>query len=162
MIRENRECVTIHPFISLDGEVLMCHVIFKGTGINNHMAPAKTVYKIPNLYISTTESGVQDHNSLYDSYVELNNVFAERKSEKPICILTDGHSSRFDADVMNFNMVENENYMFVSPPDTTGVTQVLDQINKSLHFQYIVHKKPFLDVNGKINRKLFMEILAEA
>ena len=28
-ISENRECVTIHPFISLDGCITLCHVILR-------------------------------------------------------------------------------------------------------------------------------------
>ena len=33
MKEENRECVTIKPYITFDGEILMCHVIFAGTCI---------------------------------------------------------------------------------------------------------------------------------
>ena len=62
MIRENRECVTVHPFVSLSGELVMCHVIFKGQGITSQMVPDKEVIdKIDKLLISTTEHGVQDH-----------------------------------------------------------------------------------------------------
>ena len=33
LIRENRECVTINPFVRLSGSVEICHLIFKGSGI---------------------------------------------------------------------------------------------------------------------------------
>ena len=43
LIRENRECVTVHPFVSFEGEIRMCHIIFKGKGISAHMTPIVTV-----------------------------------------------------------------------------------------------------------------------
>ena len=33
LTRENRECPTIEPYITLSGEILMCHVILAGQGI---------------------------------------------------------------------------------------------------------------------------------
>ena len=47
--RENRECVTIEPFISVSGELEVCHVIFPATCITNHMAPENAVETIKNL-----------------------------------------------------------------------------------------------------------------
>ena len=35
MIRENRECATIHPFATFAGDILMCHVIFASQGITS-------------------------------------------------------------------------------------------------------------------------------
>ena len=55
MKQENRECVTIKPYVSFDGEILMCHVIFPGTCISSHMAPKTAVEKINNILVSTTE-----------------------------------------------------------------------------------------------------------
>ena len=54
-----------------------------------------------------------------------------------ICIyFCDGHSSRFDYKILRF-LKENKINMFVSPPDTTGVTQLLDQApNSKLHQGY--------------------------
>ena len=43
--QENRECVTIKPYVSFDGEIL-CHVIFPGTCISSHMASKTAVKKI--------------------------------------------------------------------------------------------------------------------
>ena len=64
MIRENRECVTVHPFVSFSGDVAMCHIIFKGKGISQQMAPQEAVTNIPHLLISTNDSGSQDHITL--------------------------------------------------------------------------------------------------
>ena len=36
LIRENRECVTIDPFVSLSETVEICHPIFKGSGITRY------------------------------------------------------------------------------------------------------------------------------
>ena len=58
-ISENRECVTIHPMINMEGDVMSCHVIFAAAGITSHMAPDEAVDKIENLLISTTEHGSQ-------------------------------------------------------------------------------------------------------
>ena len=68
MKQENRECVTIEPYVSFDGEILMCHVIFPGTCISSHMAPKIAVEKINNLLVSTTDSGYQDGRACLASY----------------------------------------------------------------------------------------------
>ena len=49
--------------------------------------------------------------------------------------------------------------MFLTPPDTTGVTQLLDQLNKNLHHEYRGTKdKMFTDFNS-LNKEAFMMIL---
>ena len=52
LINENRECVSIEPFIFLDGNICMAHVIFAGSGIKSNNAPQSAVEAIPNLLIS--------------------------------------------------------------------------------------------------------------
>ena len=75
--QENRECVTSKPYVSSDGEILMCHIIFPATCISSHMAPKTayiktaclmTVEKINNLLVSTTDSGYQDGRTCLASY----------------------------------------------------------------------------------------------
>ena len=51
--------------------------------------------------------------------------------------------------------------MFVSPPDTTGVTQLLDQINQKLHLEYKNSKEGLFTAWSTINREGFMLILAQ-
>ena len=58
MIRENRESVTIQPFVSFGGDVCACQVIFRSTGITSALAPPEAVEKIAHLLISTSENGV--------------------------------------------------------------------------------------------------------
>ena len=160
MIRENRECVTIHPFATFAGNILMCHIIFASQGITSHMAPSKAVNKIENLLISSTENGVQDHNSLLDSYKLLVRILTEKGVQRPVVVLSDGHSSRFDCHVLQF-LQENSMRLFISPPDTTGVTQMLDQVNQALHSKYREVKSDLFTANSTVNREGFMTILAD-
>lgn len=160
MIRENRECVTLHPFVSFGGEIAMCHIIFKGKGISAHMAPKEAVEKIPNLLISTNDSGSQDHSTLLSAYEMFDHYLDENSIQRPVVVLSDGHSSRFDSDVLTF--LRNKNIrLFISPPDTTGVTQLLDQINQKLHSEYRSAKSELFSPFMTINREGFMKILAE-
>ena len=119
LINENRECVSIEPFISLDGNICMAHVIFAGSGIKSNMAPQSAVEAIPNLLISTTDHGMQTGKSCLQSYKEFNNYLIEKQIKKPVVMLTDGHASRFDLEVLQF-CNEHKIYQFVSPADTTG------------------------------------------
>ena len=84
----------------MNGDVLMLQTIFPATNITSHMAPPSAVENIPNLLISTTQSGYQDHNTCLESYKLFDKVITENKVQKPVVVLTDGHASRFDPDVM--------------------------------------------------------------
>ena len=58
-------------------------------------------------------------------------------------------ASRFDQKVLKFAR-ENGIYLFLTPPDTTGVTQLLDQINQTLHSHYRTEKENlFLWIHSK-------------
>ena len=62
------------------------------------MAPdEEVVNNIRQLLLSTTESEVQDHNSLLDAYTYFNECITEKGIKKPVVILSDGYSSRFNA-----------------------------------------------------------------
>jgi len=87
MTRENRECVTIHPFVSFGGDIAMCHVIFKGKGIRAHMAIEKAVDQIPNLLISTNESGSQDHFALLDAYKKFDQYLEQHNIRSVVVII---------------------------------------------------------------------------
>lgn len=134
----------------------MCHVIFKGTAITTEHA----VNKIENLFISTTESGVQDHNSLLPTYKYLKKILKKKEILKPVVILSDGHSSRFDFDNLCF-LHQNAMKLFIGPPDTTGVTQLLEQINHSFHDAYNAEKSNGYLEHNLINRAGFIDILGD-
>ena len=138
----------------------MCQVIFSGKGISSQMAPEEAVKNIKNLVISTTERGSQDHNSLLAAYKVLDRHITKMDIQRPVVLLTDGHSSRFNFEVLQFCR-EKQIRMFVSPPDTTGVTQLLDQINQKLHLEYKNSKEGLFTAWSTINREGFMMILAQ-
>ena len=158
MKQENREYVTIEPYVSFDGEILMCHVIFPGTCISSHMAPKTAVEKINNLPVSTTNSGYHDGRTCLASYKMFAKAVKKNKVRKPIVVLTDGHSSRYDADVMQFYRKEDIP-QFMGLPDTIELTQLLDQVFANLHACYSNEKDQVFD-GEKVNREGFMQILA--
>ena len=160
LIKENRECVTIQPFVSFDGEMAMCQVIFAGKSITSNMVPDGVCEKIKHLLISTTENGVQTAKSLLEAYKLFDKYLTERGVERPVVVISDGHSSRFDYDLLSF--LDNAKILlFLSPPDTTGLLQLLDQINQMLHRCYKDCKEDMFTLLSSINREGFMLILAE-
>ena len=100
----------------------------KGKDISAHMAPKEAVERIPNLLISTNDSGSQDHSILlsayqmFDCYLDKNNI------NQPVVVISDGHSPRFGSDVLTFLRGKNVR-LFITPHDTTSIIQLLDQIN---------------------------------
>ena len=74
-------------------------------------------------------------------------------------MFTDGHSSRFDLDVLRY-CAEKQILQFVSPPDTTGLLQPLDHINAKLHSAYRTAKDGLI-TSAHMNRESFMNILGE-
>ena len=160
MINENRECVTINPLVSVTGLVFVCQVIFGTTGITNHMAPKTVVDKIDNLLISTTDTGCQVHTSLLSCYKLFDKFLDETQIERPVVLTSDGHSSQFDYEVLKF-CHEKKIRLFISPPDTTGVTQLLDQCNRNIHLAYKVAKADLFTPTMKVNREGFMLSLAK-
>ena len=122
------------------------------------MIPEEAIKEINNLLISLTKNGVQDGSSLLDAYRYFNECIEKRGVQKPVLVLMDGHSSRFDYDVLKF-CSKNNIHLFVGPPDTTGVTQLLDQINHKLHHEYRLAKNDTFMSHESINRNGFMLIL---
>ena len=160
MMQENRECVTINPVVSLSGVICACQVIFATKGITNQMAPKEAVEKIDNLLISTTDNGCQDHTSLPACYKLFDKYLDRAGIERPVVLTSDGHSSRFDFEILKFCYAKKIR-LFISPPDTTGVTQLLDQCNKNIHLEYKVAKENLFTSLMTINREAFMLSLAD-
>ena len=100
-------------------------MIFKAMGITSTMVPKDAADKIRNLLISTSENGVSTNETFLAAVEEFDEYLAENKIKRPVVLLSDGHSSRFEYDVLAF-LRRKEIWLFVSPPDTTGVTQLLD------------------------------------
>ena len=77
-------------------------MIFAGKGITSNMAPEEAVQNIRNILISSTEKGSQDHCSLLECYKLFDKYLTENNVERPVVALSDGHTSKFDFDVMQF------------------------------------------------------------
>ncbi|XP_047135496.1 uncharacterized protein LOC124812660 [Hydra vulgaris] len=159
MYRENRECVTIQPFVSFSGDICMCQVIFKCTGITSSMVPTEAVNKIPHLLVTTTDNGVSTHESFLAALKEFDVYLNEKNVKRPIVLLSDGHSSRLDFDVLSF-LESKRIHLFLTPPDTTGVTQLLDQVNKNIHSEYRKQKDSMFSDICSLNKEAFMLVLA--
>ena len=80
------------------------------------------------------------------------------KVQKPIVVLTDRHSSRYDEDAMHFCKKEDI-HQFMGLLDTTELTQLLDQVFTNLHACYSNEKDQVFD-GEKVNQEGFMQILA--
>ena len=135
------------------------HVVFKATGITSAMAPPEAVAKIRHLLVSTAENGVSTNETFLDAAKEFDAYLTEHNVKRPVVLLSDGHGSRMKDEVLLF-LFQNEIWLFITPADTTDVTQLLDQLNKIIHQQYKVAKDGLFTAFNAINREAFMIILA--
>ena len=149
--------MTITPIIYMDGSVCLCQVIFAAKGITIAMAPESVMKNIPNLLISTTENGYQDGTSFFSLVMSFDKYLNQNAITRPVLLLSDGHSSRFNFKALKFGF-ERDIKVFLGPPDTTSVTQMLDQINAVLHTSYGQELSNFY-LDSYINRETFMTIL---
>ena len=75
-------------------------------------------------------------------------------------VVADGHKSRFNVNLMT-HCDENSLDQFILPPDTSGATQMHDQINQCLHSCYENKKSEMYSEYADLNTECFMNILAE-
>ena len=95
-----------------------------------------------------------------DLFKQFDNWLTRHKVVRPVCVMTDGHGSRFsELPLLNFCR-DKKIRMFVSPPDTTSLLQPLDQIDYVLHTAYRDIKKAQLFMDEHVNREGFMLMLA--
>ena len=135
----------------------MCQTLFAGKGITSHMAPKVAVENIKNLI----ENGCQDHSSMLDAYKRFDKYLDEENIVRPVVVLSDGHSSRFDFAVLKF-LCENSIHSLITPPETTGVTQLLDQSpNTKLYQEYSKKREELFTPFQTINREGFINIFAQ-
>ena len=160
LAKSNRESVTAHPFSSLDGDTVCTQVIFSGAGLTSQMAPESTD-NIKNSLVPVNKSGVSDHDTLLSAYQQLDRVLAEKGVSRPIIIVRDGHTSRFDENVLSF-LQQASLRLFILHPDTSGGTQTHDQMNGRLHSLYDEKKAELYTTISTLNRESFMNILSAA
>ena len=70
-------------------------------------------------------------------------------------IIADGHASRFDLSVLNF-LCDKQLILYIIPPDTTGVTKYLDQVNQKIHSAYCSTEDELFTPFNTINREVFI------
>ena len=144
---------------SFVGNVCICQVIFKATGITSAMVPPEAAKRIPHLLISTTENSVSTHQTFLATAQEFDEYLELKQIQRPVIMLSDGHGSQLNHVVLSF-LLSKQIQLFLTPLDTTGVTQLLDQLNKNIHQKYGKMKGSiFTDLNA-LNREAFMLILA--
>ena len=75
------------------------------------------------------------------------------KVKNLLVMLTDGHASRFNIDLMRFCRDKR-------PPDSAHVIQLLDLIHSALHHTHRSGSEKVFNDNEKIERDGFLDILA--
>ena len=123
------------------------------------MAPNEAAAKIKHLLVTTSDHGVSDGHTLLAAFKEFDEYLKANNIKRPVVLLSDGHSSRFDYHVMSF-LQSRDIWVFLTPPDTTGVTQLLDQLNKNIHHEYRKEKDEMFTEANSLNKEAFMLILA--
>ena len=156
MINHGDSSYTTTKVFGVAGESLCTQVIYSGAGLTSQMAPEST-RNIPNLLVSVNNCGVSDHETLLGAYKELGRVLTQEDIPRPVIIIADGHSSRFDEKVLSFLQAALL-ILFILHPDTSGGTQVHDQMNAKLYNE----KKALLYSSiSTLNRECFMNILSK-
>ena len=110
--------------------------------------------------ISTNQHGVSNHNTLLAAYQELDHHLEAKNVTRAVDIMAD-HPSRFDLSVLNI-LRDKQLILYILPPDTTGVTQHLDQVNQKIHSAYCSTKDELFTPFNTINKEGFMKILGNA
>ena len=138
---EVRESVTLSPLICLDGTIPMLQVLFAQKHITLEQVQPDIFAAFREagtaLVIQSSEKGYQTAKSWLLFLEEFDKWLTARAIVRPVVLLLDGHISRFSLDVLKFCR-EKQIRVYLSPPDTTGLTQALDQINHVLHYHYCV------------------------
>ena len=161
LLKVNRDCITVQPFSNLAGDHVMCQMIFSGSGIHSHMATEESARDIKNLLISVNQSGCSDGKTLLEAYKVLDESLRKEDVPRPVIVTSDGHGSRFDFNVLNF-LHENLMWLYILYPDTSGATQMHDQLNAQIHRVYELEKAILYSNFAPIDREAFMQIMAPA
>ena len=91
---------------------------------------------------------------------ELNRHLNVINTKRPVIVLAYEHGSRFDEKVLSL-LEQNQMWLFILPPDTSGVTQMHDQISNRLHDKYEKSKSELYSEMSNLNRESFMTILGD-
>lgn len=123
------------------------------------MAPEESAKEITNLLVSVNQSGSSDGRTLLEAYKILDESLNNVGVPRPVLVITDGHGSRFDYNVLKF-LHEKNMWLYILYPDTSGATQMHDQLNAQLHRVYELEKANLYSNFAPIDREAFMKIMA--
>lgn len=88
-----------------------------------------------------------------------------RRDQYALCIvLTNGLSCKFDLNVLDFlrsNLKSTLMFLLIRPPYTTGVAELLEQVNQRLYNECRNVKTSLFSSSMTINREHFLIILAD-
>ena len=117
------------------------------------MVPPEAARRIPRLLISTVENGsVSTHQTFLAAAQSLVGILSWKKSNVLLsCCLKDMVLNLTTKYYHSF--LSKQIQLFVTPPDTTGVTQLLDQLNKNVHQEYEKEKASFFANFNTPNRE---------
>ena len=154
----NRECVTVHPIANLNGTFGPWHLIFSGESLTDSMI-SEAFLEMPEGLITHTAKGVQTGHSLLQFYKKfyewsqetqdtIKHEFGEWQIQTPILLLTDGHSSRYNQEVLDYCATGDKLRQVLEPAQTSDKLQMLDQIFASFHHHYICGVREIRKIRG--------------
>ncbi|KAK3262288.1 hypothetical protein CYMTET_28846 [Cymbomonas tetramitiformis] len=143
---ENRECVTIDVVTGLDGFLYGLHVLIsrecitEGCVLDEMNIFDSKIHKLSKLstfcLLSNNQCGVQTGVSLLNREKMLVDELKQRGVQFPVVETTDNHESRYDEEVMKY-CEDNGIAQWSEKSNTSGKFQMLDQVNRQFHVEYI-------------------------
>ena len=94
------------------------------------------------------------------AYKKFDAYLSEQNIQRQVVILSDGHGSRFDVDVLLF-LRSKLMRLYITFPDATALLQLLDKVNQRFHGGYRRAKSELFTSVITINRGSLMTILAK-
>eukprot|EP00854_Cymbomonas_tetramitiformis_P031632 gene31632-39846_t len=117
----------------MDGTWYDPHLILGSKTVFENQIPA--MQRDVDVLISTQANAFQDNHTLLRALQHLDKQLTQRGVKKPVLWLTDGQSSRFNLNVLDF-AEENGLAEFVYPPHTTTAHALLDRVFHMWHNTY--------------------------
>ena len=162
-IQRQSENLSVMPVISADGTkfkggVVTTQIIFKTAASDLDKAKitvdAGVLYAAAqaghNINFNSTAKSYQTGSSLVHLLQNMVRVLAAAgltpTADRPLCLTTDGHKSRFGVAAMEFCIANNIS-VYLLPPHASTLFQPLDQLFAALHVRYGVRLKAWKAAN---------------
>ena len=145
-VAENKEQFSVHPTVDANGKWGPLNILLEQTDVTQGVIPEQMMLDHTGIIVQHTEHGIQtgasflEYNKRIDSYLdeERNSVFGKWKVTRPVVTCEDGHASRYDPAVMTYRR-KKKIRSFIEEGGTSGVFQLLDQLFKGCHEDYLGH-----------------------